>query len=432
MTKPNKLLFSRSNLYPLTSQENMSTPQKPSIESLSSTLNQLSAGERGWFWMCTQVATEDPCIVITPFTAGNPKPMYDAAATIERPLAVVPIVGVAAVGSDGRLNFASMFLEQEDLPRLADWTQKNIEKYPALSRLRDTILVQLSQDHKILNRFEDASLWEGIEKPVVPGTAAAELRILSKFKPGRKAWYWMTDKGPDGKPFFFANSSKVAPEKFAAEVTKLQLRIPQNGKTAFGYVEVNKNNVLVFTSQSDADDGMQILKALQESYADDASALQTARFLQMDGARIIKVGRPVSASEPTTVIDLSAMSNVLAKMTEQSNSIAFWFTSAAKDGQPMLVISDDKKQIKSQAMAAGGSGDTIRGVVKQSSKGWVEFRVKDAYPKFVEAIAGFVSKYHEDWPSLRRLKGARMIQRQGDAIVDRQKNDKVWSHIPST
>ena len=409
----------------------MTIPSLTSIGSLETTLGNLSAGDRAWFWFCSQIKDEHPFLMITPFSSGSPESMYDAAGTIPLEPGVIPAVGVAAVGSDGRLGMASMFVDEGDLERFASWTKKHIVQHPNLNRLYNATLIKISEQGKILARHEDQALWEGIPKPTVAGTTAAELQILSKFKPGRKAWYWMTDKGPDGRPFFMAKPSKVTPEKFAEEVNQMQLRIPEEGRTAYGYVEVNAKNVLVFTSQTDADEGMEILAMLRKEYASDVASLQNARFLQVNGSRIIKVGRTGRTTANPVDSILADVAKNLRGMDEQSKNFAFWFTDSDKSKKPMLIISEDKAQLKAWAASIGGQGKTLRGVVKLSPKGWIEFRTKSPYPDLVVQIAGFVAAHHHKHNELRKLKGARVIQKQGEETVDRQKNDAAWSSIPA-
>ncbi|MEC7987007.1 MAG: hypothetical protein VX278_17695, partial [Myxococcota bacterium] len=147
----------------------------PSVESLSIALNDLPAGQRAWFWMCSHVESDRPAIALAPFGESEPQPFFDAAGEISIPIGSLPATGIATVDADGCLNLASFLIEKGDLERLAFFTKRHISSYPGLSRLRDLRLVRLSAEHTIVEVFEDPLLWSGIPKPIVEGTTRAQL-----------------------------------------------------------------------------------------------------------------------------------------------------------------------------------------------------------------------------------------------------------------
>ena len=165
-----------------------------------------------------------------------------------------------------------------------------------------------------------------------------------------------------------------------------------------------------------------IIDSLFASYGQNVSALQGARFIQTNKNKIITVVQHNST-------DFSATAHLLQKITTKQ-SLVFWFSDNDNHNRPHLILADDNKRLKALVMEKGETGNVIRGQIKLSSKGWIEFRVKDTYPNFIEKIASFVIANHQNWPIFKELRGARMIQKQGEKILDRQKNDKIWSALP--
>ena len=131
----------------------------PSVESLSIALNDLPAGRRAWFWMCSHVESGQPTIALAPFGEQEPQPFFDAAGEISIPLGSLPATGIATVDADGRLNLASFLIEKGDLERLATFTKKHISSYPGLARLKNLRLIRLSAEHQIMEVFENPLLF---------------------------------------------------------------------------------------------------------------------------------------------------------------------------------------------------------------------------------------------------------------------------------
>ena len=120
--------------------------------------------------------------------------------------------------------------------------------------------------------------------------------------------------------------------------------------------------------------------------------------------------------------------NVLAELTE--GKVWFWFAGAEQAGNAVLLLDADRGQLKSRARELEVTGAVLRGALKVSSKGWLEFQAKSAYPNFITELAAWAIHNVASTPGLSRLSGARFTQRDNEGnIVDRQKNDASWAAI---
>ena len=90
-----------------------------------------------------------------------------------------------------------------------------------------------------------------------------------------------------------------------------------------------------------------------------------------------------------------------------------------------LFVFADRSKLREKAKTVGKSG--IRGELRQSSKGWFEFRTKQAAPNFIPQLAAWVKANHSSASNLSMLFGSRMTQRDDDGnVISRQKDDSVW------
>ena len=74
-----------------------------------------------------------------------------------------------------------------------------------------------------------------------------------------------------------------------------------------------------------------------------------------------------------------------------------------------------------------GDGKTLNGKLVLDSKGRPEFRCRKTMPKFISTLAAWAVQHAKDWPSLKKLQGARMICKDAEGnIIDRQKDSDAW------
>ena len=397
----------------------MPTQKPPTITSLARTLGNLSAGQRAWFWCCPHAEPPAPALVLMPFEAGDPKQMYDSTAGIPLPLGRVPAIGIAAVDFDGRLHLASMSFEGSDLPRLAAWTKEHLPDHPEFTRLGNASLIKLSPSNQIVERFEDPELWAGIPTPTVPGTTAAALQQLGQLTAGHRVLFWMTDKGPSGRPFLWIEEPGSHPDAFSVEVSALQRSAPSAGTSATGYVKVQNNHELLFVSTNDSDVGTRLLQRLRDAYTEAVEVLNRTAFHQLS-----------DTPEHARRVSLSALSKMLGTLHRHEAPV-FWFTKRDRHNGAMLVIAKSKDELKKQARLVGGNKDATRGRIRLAADGSIVFRTTKQDTGLIEQLKSFVSTHHAAWPRLRILKNASVSLRAEGPTHSKDQIRSLWKDIPS-
>ncbi len=402
----------------------------PSIDDVVESLRCLRAGHRAWFRFCPSLAEPHPPLLITPLrTDARMKRLKELAAAQPVPLGATLCMGIASMDAGGKLQLGSPALRPSMLATLAAWVRRNVTTHPDLARLKGTTFVTVSPAGRIVERHADPALWQDIPSPTIPGTIAETASRLSSLRPGRSAWFWMTDSGPDRQPFLSLGSARRDPsgEAFAQRIRDLRRRIPSPGTATRGVLQVLEDGTVALTTRDSIDDALPILHTLHQTHGALLPRLRTARLVQIVGEELVRAAR-LEVAGP--VADLSRQAELLASLGEESR-VLFWFTDAGSDGQPVLLLETDPAALRAAAKPLRGTGASIRGRVVLTRRGWLEFRLKNAYAGLIPALAKWAAIHAGDWPALTRLRSARATQRDQDgAIVARERDDAAWDALP--
>ena len=402
--------------------------EQPSTAHTAANLSQLSAGHRAWFWFCPQLQEPWPKLLITPLkTDPRMERLRADAGQIPLPDGAALAVGIANVSATGQLTLGGQGLSEDGLKQLATWVGQNIDDHPGLRALKDTSFLAI-QDGRVTARHEDAALWSDIPDPKCSGTIEESIHHFSRLRPGQNFWFWMTDAGPGGEPFVVLGPGRkdTSGARFAARVAELERRCPRQGAAVRGVLRLSGEDTVVLTSAEPIDIAEKIARALMRAHPPLRDRLMSARLIQSEGGRFVAHRALQEADGP----DLSRQSALLEALTEDA-PLLFWFTDQGADGAPVLLLEADKGALREAARAARGEGKTLRGQLRPSKAGWLHFRTQGEYDGFVTDLAAWAADHHSAWPALRRLKGARLTQVDGDEqTVSRQRDDDAWERIP--
>jgi hypothetical protein len=103
----------------------------------------LPAGSRAWFWFCPEVAEPHPP------------------------------------------------LSWEMLAILAEWASRHVDDHPGLARLKGASF--LNSNGVVLKKIEDDAVWAELPDATINGTIQQTAQRLTRLKPGRDFWFWMSD-----------------------------------------------------------------------------------------------------------------------------------------------------------------------------------------------------------------------------------------------
>lgn len=399
-----------------------------STNETADTLSQLAVGERFWFWLCTRVEGNHPVLLAQPL-ASDPGMTTLTAEARRAPLQLgaVPLTGLGSIGEDGHVRMSSPLASADQLAGLARWVRAEVDEHPGLARLKNTMFLNISPGGTVRAIHQEPDLWEGVPDALVPGSLAESAMRLARLKAGRSCWFWLAERGPDDSPHLYLHSARRDPEgaAFVDAVLQLRRKATGNGTELRGQLHRTEGGTLMFTSQDEVQGGLPIFQALMAANEPLAEALSSALLVQSRGDTFIKIARIEAAGAG---LDLSEQASVLSLLQSPSDKAMFWLCSV-KD-TPHLLLSESRDGLKASVKSSGLKGESVRGQVVVSSKGWLEFRVRAPYPDFIEQLAAWALAHHAAWPALKRLRGARMTQRGNDGeIVSRQKNDNAWSSL---
>lgn len=391
-------------------------------------LSKLPVGHRVWFWFCPELSNDESILLLSSCKEDpSMTTLSHIASKIPLPLGALPITGFAAANPDGTMMFGSPLLSRAGLERLADWTQSNYSIHKGLSRLKDASFIQVDRKGCVQARHADDSLWESIPSSIVPGTIAQAVQLIKKVRTGHNYWFWMAKTGPDGAPFLYLGSTKkdIGGSVFSSKVLELR-RQSKKGAMIQGVLRRLEDHRLLFISpQEITDEHSSLFHLVVETHSETIPDLVSARLVQLHEGSFTRI---IGGEMTSVVSDLSKEESLLSSLGEKK--VWFWFTESSADGTAVLILDDDRKNLKARAQAVGHSGKRLNGHLRVSSKGWIEFQSKKSYPNFIIDLGQWVMKNHSSAPGLVRLKGARMTQRdENNEIIDRQKNDDIWKSI---
>ena len=138
--------------------------------------------------------------------------------------------------------------------------------------------------------------------------------------------------------------------------------------------------MLVVYHQCRGPDAQSALASLIRSNAE----LEGAQLAFMSGGSFQQLFDEVLAEEH---MSFQHEAEVLAELTE--GRVGFWFAGAEQAGNAVLLLDADRGQLKSRARELEVTGAVLRGALKVSSKGWLEFQAKSAYPNFITELAAW-------------------------------------------
>ncbi|MEL6342713.1 MAG: hypothetical protein AAFV53_06245 [Myxococcota bacterium] len=392
---------------------------RASIESTASMLARWRPGHRGWFWLCPMLDDQAPPLLFSAIREDtDASALRAAAASLPRPAAAPARFGVATADADGRLSLGGPGLCDADLLRLSDWVRDNVDAHPALARLRDLTLLCI-EDGVVTDTFEDPDLWLGVPKAIAPGTAAETVQRLAAARPGMNLWFWMTTTGPTNAPHLAVGLQRDDRDgkRFAEEIRVLRQFASEDGPRCAGILR-RADDGLMLTTDAPLADALSILAAVLGAHPQlraplaDALVIHTGKDGFEDGARLPGA-------------DLAPLIEILN--SDLSSPAWFWYTDAAANGTPLLLMATDRDALKATAKEHAGIGQTLRGQVIATATGILEFRARSPWPGFIAALAAWAGTQHDEWPGLARLRDAQLIhQRRDGEIVDRQRADAAW------
>lgn len=387
------------------------------IQSLEGRLTALQAGERCWFWLCP--ASEELPLLIEKFS--DPKGMQRLlrrASTLPLPLGAQVCTGIASVADDGTITFGSPLIGEGLLEQLAGWVRQHASEHPGLSLLSGAQLVHIDSAGSVQARYQDPSLWDGIERPHLPGTLGAARAVLEALAPGDDAWVWLSE-GP-AAPLVCALPISDDPEGEQLRALILSGRA-RNGTGSAGLRGVARKlasgGVLVTTADALDAVGAQLAGWLQE--------LGEVRFAQLRDGEVV-AARRIGGAPPGA--DLAAQVAAL-EAAGAGNDCVFWFTEADQSGEPLLLLEESRGALKSLVEEVGSDAASMRGQLVAAPWG-LEFRTRKELPDFLPKLAGWVAAHSGRWPGLRALIGARMTRRdKAGEILARFKDDDAWAPL---
>jgi len=392
----------------------------PSIKSLEQSLAELQVGQRVWFWCGPQTAAPHPLLLIHALS-HDPEMSQLRADILQIPRAEgsTEFLGLGSVDTSGALQLGSAGATANALEALALWTAENIAAHPGLARLRNTRMLRIDGNRVAAVHRAD-ELWSAIPSLVLPGTMAWSARILAGLADNEEVWFWLSDSGPDGKPFLSLESREQPAADFAQSIGAILLRSPSGTTGIKGVARMVAGRLMLTTGDEIA------------GWQDAIAALQSHRIPQLAEVGMLRIvdGR-IQAAEayggtPSADVDLSGQSAILKRISE-GDRVWFWFTGKGSAGSPVLLLATVRSDLKPLIRAAKAAGPACKGQLRLSKKGWLEFQTRDEYDRFIQQLAGWVAANRSSWPVLKRLLGARMTRRDSDGnIIGRFKDDRAW------
>ena len=382
-----------------------------------------------WFWMCTEQDDDASLIVLQPVSKDNELSTLWAQASAQVPEGARQQIGIASLTEQGIASFGGEALEVSDLTRLASWVEKNHDAHPGLARLRDAELVLLEGD-AIISNIAIPILWRNVPQLPVPGSLDEAAHRLKKLRVDHNFWFWMTDSGPNKRPFLVLDRQHRDPKghRFAERIQLQRRRSPVQGSSFEGVLRVGPDGELIFTTNTDAAAGRAILESLLTAEPERFSALANSTVAQTKDGQVVDI---LPAGESTATLDLSKQCSLLENLGTKG-PVWFWLTSADESGSPLLLLAYERDNLQDKAKQAGGDGSTLRGELQRSKAGWIEIRSRQFWPEGLSVLAQWIEQHHQRWPALRLLKNARMTQRdRAGELLNRHKEDAVWDSIPA-
>ncbi|MFT5682109.1 MAG: hypothetical protein ACI8RZ_003027 [Myxococcota bacterium] len=380
-----------------------------SLRRTSQQLSDLAPGQRAWFWFCPQLAS-DPLLIAPLDEDPGMKKLRATIARLEQPAGARPIFGLLSMGEDGQMDVGSPQLTRRHFAALAQWVSANAAAYPELGVLKDARARLLGPQFQVLKTLEDPSLWEGVGAVVVNGTNAAAAMVLSRLAVGQRAWFWATLDGPEHQPFLAVSEADSDPdvEDLNYQVRLLARRSGWVSKSLQGVIVRQADGSLLLHSSAKARRLQAVLTGLKQAHEETLPVLRQL------------TNTPLADDGP----DLSAVSAALGR-----DDALFWFHRGS-DGVT-LVLAEDRAALRDATKATGlAGGESVKGHLLRSPKGWLEFRASRDLDAFLPDLARWATAHAPRWPALRTLRGARLTVRDSeDNITARYRDESLWTEL---
>ncbi|MFT5682793.1 MAG: hypothetical protein ACI8RZ_003717 [Myxococcota bacterium] len=402
------------------------TMTQASIQSTAEILTQTPVGSRMWFWFCPDLPVDVPMLLLSSLERDPGMDKLNAAAgTLEFPLGGRLFMGLASVSVGGAIRLGAPGLTGDDLAALAGWVRAHLFGHPGLARLKGASFLDIQSDGRVAGIHDDAALWAGIPHVPVAGSIDGTAAVLDGLAEGEDAWFWMSELGGSGSPS--AAAVRVEDDPMGRAFRGQVRAIRGEGSAFSGVLRPLTEARMAMTTTGDLDTSERIVTTLLTANQETLRCLHGARLVRMSGGRFV-AARTINVS--TDGPDLSDLMASLKDLTDGGKRV-FWFTTAGKDGSAILVLAEEPGALKAAAKPVQGTDRGMRGQVRMSNKGWLEFRSRKPIDDFIPALAGWVTTLHAAWPGLRTLKGARLTVRDGhDEIVSRHRDDEAWTALP--
>ena len=253
-------------------------------------LEALSAGQRGWFWLCTEALSPTPMLLLEPLLTDPEMTVLMARVATATTLdGARPVMGLASVGADGRLSLGAPGLAREHLVRLAQWAALRLPSHPRLARLSNVSLHSLDASGVVQSIWRDPLLWEDFPPLKVRGTIAHSAHRLRQLKPGQEAWLWMTASGPARRPFLALGSVARDPDgfEFATQIAETRRRSPDPGRQVGGTLQITDEGEVLISTTASLKNTRRIITALLSDNELLLERLAGARLVQLRDGIIV-------------------------------------------------------------------------------------------------------------------------------------------------
>ncbi|MFT5681616.1 MAG: hypothetical protein ACI8RZ_002522 [Myxococcota bacterium] len=379
-----------------------------------------TAGDRFWF-LFTDAPDRPPlliCPLDTDTTMPNLMAMVSAASL---PLGARVIQGRGELAGDGALELTNHQLLPGMLARLAEWVCANSADVSNLDRLVGTRFIRRSRGHRsrIEAVMDEPALWGRLRRPVVAGTMGVTLNRLAEMRTDQRAWYWLTDRGPGGRPYLHLSLESEDPDckEFRESVAALRQRSDDSGLSAAG-VLVRTRFLFTPTSSEPIPHWGPLLQSILESWGATFPALLGLAAVPLTYVRNGRVDG-FEASRCTLPDHPGSLMRELAVLqhTRGEQKAWFWLTAADADGHPRLCMADDRAVLKQAVRGIPCDGPALRGSIQITRGEAIELHTRSACSDAPAALSRWIKQNQIGWPIVRLLRRAVFVEHSEDGQI---------------
>ena len=376
----------------------------PSIAHTAAALSALPAGARAGLWLADDVAEAAVPLLISPLSSDPD--LSRLRQQIARQGADGQL-GVLYVGAEGAIKMGLPGATGPHLSALARWVRAQVAAHPSLAHLVGAALIDVQPDGTVGASFARDKLWRELERPAAAGTIDETAAALGAMQPGDQAWFWLSQRGPGGKPFL-----SLVPATDPAELAPFQQRAralercSPPGERIRGIARMTASGTLLLLTDDHNVDWHRILCAIRAAHGrrlPGLRAITRARLVVRQDKALRYLDRP-----HTDKLDLSREAALLEGEAAEE-PLWFWLTTADPDRQPRLLLDTDRDALKARAQAVGGSGATCQGQIRRDEGDALVFCLRRPLDGDLALwLRRFVADHRRHWPALRALRGAQV------------------------